>query len=211
MYPLSDDAEMRQIVSECLNSQILNAEGRRKKRALVMHSRGPGLVLCPHHAVHPFHSQLSHLGCRANGSLWWPASPLVKGFYEYLRRRAEVDKASLNRLRKQQREQLDRGESISPDKRIADDDVIDLPSHIIGIFERYFAFSLVLSAFGLEATVGTVLIAWIGAKQFAKLATSDDGPRRRTTGSNHSSTHADRADYGNTISVHRRFVWLDRS
>jgi hypothetical protein len=51
-------------------------------------------------------------------------------------------------------------------ERIAEDDIFDLPPWITGTFERYFAFALVAAA-GITATVGTVLVAWMGAKLIA--------------------------------------------
>jgi hypothetical protein len=103
----------------------------------------------------------------------WPAHPLVQEFKDYLQRKAKVDEANLETVRAKQREQIEAGK-LAPEKLIADADEFDLPPMLVGIFERYFAFALVL-AFGLTATVGTALAAWIGAKLLANW-------RRQTAG-----------------------------
>ena len=97
---------------------------------------------------------------------WWPAKRIVGDFIEYLRREAGIDQTSLDNLREEQREQIKRGKTVPPEEQIADDDVFDLPSGITGVFERYLAFVLVLF-FGFDTSVGTILVAWIGAKLFA--------------------------------------------
>jgi hypothetical protein len=102
----------------------------------------------------------------ALGYLWWPANWILEEFISRLRRDAGIDKANLDKLRRKQRRQVEQGEALASDGRIAEDDVFDLPSKIAGRFERYLAFFLVL-AFGLEGSVATVLLAWMGAKLIA--------------------------------------------
>ncbi len=79
-------------------------------------------------------------------------------FKVYLQQESKVDKETLDKLRNEQRERREQ-----EDKIIPDDDIIDVPPWLVGVFERYLAFLLV--ALGGDAkAVGTVLIAWIAAK-----------------------------------------------
>ena len=80
--------------------------------------------------------------------------------YQCLLRKAEIDDDRLDRIRARQNARTPKA------KRIWDKDEFDLDPSVTGIAERYFAFLLVL-AFGLGTLIGTVLIAWIGAKLVA--------------------------------------------
>ena len=134
--------------------------------------------------------------------LWTPANWMIEWFIERLRRKAGVDNESLERLRQEQRN----AKRISAHSRIAEKDTFDLPSEIIGRFERYLAFSLTL-AFGLEGSVITVLLAWMGAKLLANWQRqSGEGSALQDQIIRAHTIY--RANNRNPVAWNRRIVWL---
>jgi hypothetical protein len=154
-------------------------------------------------ATHPV-TPLFAIFAGALAYLWWPASWMMGWFIERLRRRARIDSLSLWTRRRKQLEQELQGEPIPTGERIAAGDIFDLPAEIIGRTERLLAFSLCL-AFGLEGSVVTVLVAWIGAKLLANWQRQSGGG---STVQDQICAYCQRADRRNAVTWSRRFLWL---